>query len=288
MPTDSGPLAPRTQSFYRDLAAWMAQRRGAQRCPIFGINGAQGSGKSTAARFLQGELSAVHGLRAVALSLDDFYLPRAARHALAAQVHPLFATRGVPGTHDPALGTRTLTQLRALTVGKTLALPRFSKADDERMPAADWQRVEGPVDLILLEGWCVGLPAQPQALLQTPVNELEAREDADARWRRAVNEQLGSSYAAWFALLDALVFLRVPDLACVRRWRWQQEQDTALGAQPAASGLLSQSRIERFIQHYERLTAHALEVMAERADVVLKLGEDHCVQTMRFRDPPTS
>ena len=83
MPTDSGPLAPRTQSFYRDLAAWMAQRRGAQRCPIFGINGAQGSGKSTAARFLQGELSAVHGLRAVALSLDDFYLPRAARHARA-------------------------------------------------------------------------------------------------------------------------------------------------------------------------------------------------------------
>ena len=38
------------------------------------------------------------------LSLDDLYLPKAERLRLARDVHPLLATRGVPGTHDVALG----------------------------------------------------------------------------------------------------------------------------------------------------------------------------------------
>jgi len=36
------------------------------------------------------------------LSLDDFYLGHAARLQLARDIHPLLATRGVPGTHDIA------------------------------------------------------------------------------------------------------------------------------------------------------------------------------------------
>ena len=42
--------------------------------------------------------------RAVTFSMDDLYLGRAARVDLARRIHPLLATRGVPGTHDPMLG----------------------------------------------------------------------------------------------------------------------------------------------------------------------------------------
>ncbi len=188
-------LDQRTLAFYRQLAAWMAGRGRGQGGSIFGINGGQGSGKSTAAAFLKDELLSAHGLRAVVLSLDDFYLPRAHRERLARDVHPLFATRGVPGTHDVQLGIDTLDKLRELRKGDSLALPQFSKADDDRMPANPWSSVTGPVDIVLFEGWCVGTPPQTSAELAEPVNALEASEDADGRWRHIVNEQLRTSYA---------------------------------------------------------------------------------------------
>jgi len=273
-------LDPLTQAKYRELAIWMARRSQGQRCPIFGINGAQGSGKSTAAAFIAEELSTSFGLNAVVLSLDDFYLPRVVRQTLAADVHPLLATRGVPGTHEVALGIATLRRLRN---GEQVAVPRFSKADDDQLPPQQWPVIEGPVDLVLFEGWCVGIPPQSLEELDTPVNELEAREDADGHWRRLVNAALGDAYAEWFAQLDALIFLRVPDFACVRHWRGQQERDTARLAGAAAIGLQSSAQLERFIQHYERLSAHALRVLPGRADVLLRLGVDHSVIDIRFK-----
>lgn len=276
-------LDERTLAFYRQLAAWMAGHQRGPRASIFGINGGQGSGKSTAAAFLKDALFAAHGLRAVVLSLDDFYLPRADRERLAREVHPLFATRGVPGTHDVQLGIDTLDRLRDLRNGASLALPQFSKADDDRMPASRWPSVTGPVDILLFEGWCVGTPPQSSAELAEPINDLEASEDTDGRWRSRVNEELRTTYADWYSRLDALVFLRVPDIACVRRWRWQQEQDTARTASGEGAGLQTRARFDRFIQHYERLTTHALRVLPERADVLLRLREDHVVDGILFR-----
>ena len=75
--------------------------------PLIGIAGAQGSGKTTLARAAAERLGAAH------LSLDDVYLTRAERQALAREVHPLFAVRGPPGTHDLALLEGALAALRA-------------------------------------------------------------------------------------------------------------------------------------------------------------------------------
>lgn len=278
-------LDPGTQAIYRRLATWMARRRAAAVCPVFGINGAQGSGKSTAAAVLRDELSSMHGLRAVVLSLDDFYLPRAVRLQLAREVHPLFATRGVPGTHDVRLGITVLQALRRLGSAESIALPRFSKADDDRCAEGLWTRVQGPVDLVLFEGWCVGTPPQADAELDAPVNALEAQEDADGRWRRSVNTQLGGAYAEWFGMIDRRVFLRVPDFDCVRRWRWQQEQDTARAAGGAGQGLQTPAQLERFVQHYERLSAHALHVLPAQAEVLLSLHEDHRLESASYAGP---
>jgi D-glycerate 3-kinase len=78
---------------------------------IIGINGTQGSGKSTLADYLCTMLGE-QGLNCVSLSLDDFYLTRAERETLAAEVHPLLKTRGVPGTHDVSLALQTIDSLR--------------------------------------------------------------------------------------------------------------------------------------------------------------------------------
>ena len=69
---------------WRPLAAQIASwRREAGRAIVVGVNGGQGSGKTTLCRFLEECLFPELGLSAVTVALDDFYLPKADRAALA-------------------------------------------------------------------------------------------------------------------------------------------------------------------------------------------------------------
>ncbi|MEQ8954722.1 MAG: kinase, partial [Gammaproteobacteria bacterium] len=138
-----------------------------------GINGCQGSGKSTLSALLQILLRAA-GRSVVLLSIDDFYLAGERRRQLAQDIHPLLQTRGVPGTHDIAQALNCMQQLQQLQPGQKLALPRFDKATDEPLSADQWPQVTGPVELIIFEGWFVGSSPQIAAELVNPVNELEA------------------------------------------------------------------------------------------------------------------
>lgn len=268
------PLAERVE-------AWLAAVPG--RSFVVGINGAQGTGKSTLARFLAAYLSERYGRSVAELSIDDLYLALADRRALAERVHPLLVTRGVPGTHDVGLGISVIQRLRSLGAGETLALPRFDKAADDRRPETDWPIVEGPVDLVVFEGWCVGSTAEPGAALEQPVNALEAAQDPDGAWRRYVNDTLAASYPALFGLLDALIFLKAPDFDCVRRWRQQQEAKLAQSAAPGAKGIMDGAALARFVQHYERITRHNMATLADRADVVFELGRDHGIRAAHYR-----
>jgi D-glycerate 3-kinase len=231
---------------------------------VLGLCGAQGSGKSTIAAALAGRFD-----RSAVLSLDDLYLPRASRADLARDVHPLFATRGVPGTHDVALGRAIFA---ALDRGEAVALPRFDKARDDRAPRGDWPTAPADCDLLVFEGWCVGAAPQDAAALDAPINTLERDEDADGVWRRASNAALAADYQALFARIDALVLLAAPDIATVVAWRGEQER--ALRADRSGAGVMDAAGIARFVAHYERLTCHILAEMPARADLVLPLAAD--------------
>jgi D-glycerate 3-kinase len=187
-------------------------------CPIVGLSGAQGTGKSTLAWLLHDLLTHGFGKRVCVLSLDDYYLSQAERRALAERVHPLLCTRGVPGTHALAELHAALRKLRA---GQSCTLLRFDKATDDRAPKP--RAISGPVDLILFEGWCVGARAEEDAELAQPINTLEAQEDGAGVFRRFVNTQLEGPYAALWRELDLLVYLAAPDFQTVRTFRGQQE-----------------------------------------------------------------
>lgn len=235
--------------------------------PVFAITGLQGSGKSTLAAQVAAHAEA-RGLRVAVLSLDDLYLTRARRRQRAAEVHPLLATRGPPGTHDVALGCRVLDALRA---GRDVALPRFDKLADDRLPEAAWPRIEGRVDLVLFEGWCLKAMPQDDAALAAPVNALERDEDPDGRWRRYCNDALRRDYAALWARIDALWFLRPPGFDVVRAWRWEQEQ-ALLAREPGRTGM-DRAQLDRFIQHYERTSRHLLATLPAIADRTIPLDE---------------
>jgi D-glycerate 3-kinase len=250
------------------VGTWL---KGAPRPLVLGICGAQGSGKSTLAQGLEARLAA-QGLKVASLSLDDLYLGRAARAELAAELHPLFATRGVPGTHDVVRGLSVIDAVRG---GEAVALPRFDKASDEPVARKDWPVAPAGLDVLIFEGWCVGARPQDAAVLADPVNPLERDEDAEGRWRRAVNDCLSKAYQQLFDRIDRLVLLAAPGFDVVHGWRLQQErglreQLRSQGRDPALA--MSDDEIARFISHYERITRHILSTMPDYADLTLRLG----------------
>jgi D-glycerate 3-kinase len=255
----------RTAELVCEPLAARAQRRriDRKRCAVIGLCGAQGSGKTTVAKFTA-QLLAERGMRAVALSLDDFYLTHEARLRLAKDVHPLLATRGPPGTHDVGMAGAAIDALR--TRGKA-TLPRFDKATDTRAPRGTWETVASPVDVILLEGWCVGALSQGEAALATPVNDLERDEDLKGIWRHYVNDQLDGSYKALFARLHDLVLLEAPSFDVVVGWRAEQEAKL----REKGGGGMDDAQIARFVAYYERLTRWILAEMPGRADWVVTL-----------------
>lgn len=234
---------------------------------VVGVCGPQASGKSTLTAVVRKLLEA-RGLRAAALSIDDLYLTRAQRQKLGREVHPLLATRGVPGTHDAALG---LTLLRDLRLPLTVALPAFDKAQDERVAGPSFT---GPADVVLLEGWCVGARPQPPADLAAPVNALERTADPDGVWRAHVNRALAGPYQVLFGALDLLVLLQAPGFEVVEAWRIEQERklrERLAREGGDASRVMSDEQMRAFIAHYERLTRWILAEMPSRADIVVRL-----------------
>ena len=260
---------------------------------IVGVNGAQGTGKSTLSLLLK-QLLQAQQLECVVISIDDLYLTRDERTRLAHEVHPLLKTRGVPGTHDLELGLELIASLKAANSDSQIAIPHFDKAQDDRSPSQYWQVHSGPVDVIVLEGWCIG--ALPTALTGSPINALENNQDADGIWRRYVEAQL-VDYQRLFAQIDVLVMLKAPSMECIIEWRTLQEQkliarvkaaaqasNSAIDAGAPNKGIMNEAELLWFIMHYERLTRYMLEKMPQHADVVFELDAEHRIQSAHYRD----
>jgi len=249
----------------------------ARRAALAGLSGLQASGKST----LAAQLAAAARQRGIAtevLGLDDFYLGRRDRAVLARDVHPLLATRGVPGTHDVALLVDTVRALRDASPRNPARIPRFDKGRDTRLPPSRWRRVTSPPQLILLEGWCVGVPPVSQSALARPVNALERSEDGDACWRTWVNARLADEYAALWRRFDALIMLAAPTFDIVARWRDEPERALRKRGAPRA---MSRAALHRFLMHYERLSRHALRTLPALTDIVVTLDASRRVRKIR-------
>lgn len=246
------------------------------RTQVIGINGAQGAGKTTFSQLLQVVLELHLDMKVVRFSIDDFYISRSEREKLAADVHPLLITRGVPGTHDVKLCEQVIDQLSSASEKTETIVPRFNKATDESFPKSQWEKVVGRPNVILFDGWFVGAVAQKETELLKPVNDLERNEDPYCIWRRFVNNQLKENYNSLFDKIDLLVMLKVPSFDKIYEWRTLQEQKLRMKNEGGKNlRIMSDEELKRFIGHYERLTRHVLDEMPERADMLFNVSSDH-------------
>jgi D-glycerate 3-kinase len=236
------------------------------RPPLIAIVGAQGCGKTTLAR------EAAERFGAAQISIDDVYLTRARRGAMAEDVHPLFLTRGPPGTHDLRLLARLIKSLSDARPDDKVLIPDFDKRGDDRRPIRDWRIVVGRPRAILIDAWCLAALPEDETDLARPVNALERQHDADGAWRAAVNAFVASPYADFAAGFDAVLFLEAPGFDVVLDWRCQQEADL-LGVAPADLSAAERERLAGFIQYFERITRRMLSG-GVRADVTVKLDRN--------------
>lgn len=257
----------------------ISHQDGAGRPVIIGLHGCQGSGKTTLADYLRTSLTK-RGIPACSISLDDFYLTKQQRIQLAEDVHPMFRTRGVPGTHDIELALATLDHLITPISAGDLLIPRFDKASDDRAPQSDWLLLDTPPKIIILEGWCLATPPEETQAVGYSLNELEKTRDPDGVWRRYVNRQLSNEYAQLWQRLDQLVMLQAPSFSCVYQWRLEQEHKLRIARDSThqnSSDIMTDEQVFQFIQHYERLTRHALKVLPSQCQHLFQLNSKRMV-----------
>ena len=209
---------------------------------VLGISAPQGCGKTTLVSSLEG-LFAHEGLRAVSASLDDFYLTFAEQRQLAtggAPGNPLLELRGNAGSHDLALWQDTLQALqRCRGPGTRARIPRYDKSQHggrgDRAPEAEWADVEGPVDVVLLEGWMLGFE---------PVGAGRAGEVHPGL--PAVDARLGAYCKLWEEFVGAWVVVKVGDPTWVGEWRLQAEHQMRTAGKPG----LSDEEVADFVARY--------------------------------------
>ena len=260
---------------YVPIASWLASQCG-DKPFVVGVTGGQGSGKSTFCRLLACWLEAAHGLHVVVVSIDDLYRTRSERLRLAQEVHPLCAIRGVPGTHDVALGVALFASFDAALSDSHTCVPRFDKRTDDRAESAQWDEVVGRPDVVLFEGWCVGASVPPAG---EPTNDREAQDDPDGTWRAWSDAALRNDYGALFGRLDAQILIEVASMQAVRQGRWTQEKrrwDAArrTGSVADSPGLLTEAEVNEYVDLFERHTLHILDTMPAHADVLITQDDD--------------
>ena len=109
---------------------------------------------------------------------------------------------------------------------------------------------------------------------------MEATEDLEGIWRHYANEQLKNYHKKIFNYADMSIILKAPDFEKIYEWRSLQEEKLRKNSKPSEqTHIMSQNKLNRFIQHYERITRHTLQNLPSTADVVIPIEADHSINT---------
>lgn len=215
---------------------------------VLGFSCPQGGGKTTMTGVIEAMLKSC-GLKVAIASLDDFYVTNDEQRKLAEQHagNPLMEFRGMPGTHDVPLLLNTLDALRA---GDNVDVPRYDKTAHngrgDRAPRSAWARVFNDVDVVLLEGWCMGFRAAPVENVADPNLHV-------------VNEEL-RRFEDLYERLHGMLVVEVQDMNWVYGWRLQAERGSRNEGKPGLSDEQVVDFVNRFMPAYKQYSPSLYEL----------------------------
>jgi D-glycerate 3-kinase len=267
---------------YIPISFWIENRYQKKGKTLFlGLSGSQGSGKTTVVKILKIILKKFFKRKIHVSSIDDFYKTLKNRNNMSRTTHPLFKTRGVPGTHDINLIKKFFYFIKKKKFKKT-KLPKFDKSADDRLKKKYWHNVKEKPEIVILEGWCVGAQPQLNNLIKKPINILEKNEDQDLTWRKYVNKKLKAEYKKLFAMIDCYIFIKIPNFNVVFKWRLLQENKLRKAAR-FKKKIMSHNDIKRFIMFYQRITLQMIKDLSKSASIVMLLNKNHGIKKLLFK-----
>jgi len=271
------------KSFLIPVSFWISKRINKKKPLIIGLAGGQGSGKTTISSILTLILQKYFKLNVFKVSIDDFYKTRKDRKLLSKNKHSLLMTRGVPGTHDTDLMLSFFKKIKDKNF-KSLQIPKFDKAVDDRCSKSLWHRIKSKPDVVIFEGWCVGARAQSSSQLKKPINSLEKVYDQDSKWRAYVNNQLKNKYKTLFKQLDGLLYLKADNFNLLRKWRLKQERKLLVQTKNKKNlKIMSSGDVIHFMQTYQRITQQMFKDALKSSSIIINLNSKHQIQKIKFK-----
>ena len=271
------------KSFLIPVSFWISKRVNKKKPLIIGLAGGQGSGKTTISSILTLILKRYFKLNVCKVSIDDFYKTRKDRKLLSKTKHDLLMTRGVPGTHDVNLLLNFFKKIKSKNF-KTLQIPTFNKAIDDRCSKTLWQKINTKPDVIIFEGWCVGAKAQTNSQLKKPINSLEKFYDQDVKWRSYVNNQLKTKYKTLFKHLDGLLYLKAKNFNLLKKWRLKQERKLWVQKKNKKNlKIMSSEDVINFMQTYQRITQQMFKDALKGSSIIMNLNSNHQIEKIKFK-----
>ena len=267
---------------YIPMSFWIENKYKKKKKTLFlGFSGGQGSGKTTVAKILKIILKKFFKRKIHISSIDDFYKTLEDRNKMAHTIHPLFKTRGVPGTHDINLVKNFFYFIKEKKFAKT-KLPKFDKSMDDRLKKKYWFNIKERPEIVILEGWCVGAQPQSNSLIKKPINILEKYEDQDLIWRKYVNEKLKKEYKKLFSMIDYYIFMKIPNFKMVFKWRLLQENKLRKKLKFKRK-IMSYNEIKYFIMFYQRITLQMIKDLSKSASIIMLLKKNHEIKKLLFK-----
>ncbi|CAO2165960.1 unnamed protein product [Urochloa humidicola] len=212
---------------------------------VIGVSAPQGSGKTTLV-FALDHLFRVAGRKSTTLSIDDFYLTAKEQSDLRDRNpgNALLELRGNAGSHDLQFSVETLEALTKLTKeGMKMKVPRYNKSAfggrGDRADPSVWPEVEGPLEVILFEGWMLGFKPLPIEVVKAVDPQLEV-----------VNKNLEAYYDAWDRFIESWIVIKIREPNCVFQWRLQAEIAMRADGKPGMSDEEVMDFVSRYLPAY--------------------------------------
>ena len=243
----------------------------------FLISGSQGVGKSTLVLILKSVIENIYNKKVMSVSIDDYYFSKNKRLQLSKQIHPLLQTRGVPGTHDLDKLSKHISQFSKKKF--PIIIPVFDKLSDDLTK----KKISiNKADILLLEGWCCGcLPIDNKYLFKN-INKLETDLDKNNIWRNFYNNKLQNDYKKIFKLFDLKIYMQPPSFKYVYKWRADQERRNL--SKSVNKKYMNKKQLDKFIQHYEKITKWMMKTMPAEADMLIKVNKNQMIKKIFMID----